>query len=380
VDYLKEEQYYNDLYDLLTIKRCLDYKKLSNRVIPQKPNAPPWNKLHDSSLEKDAKVIVKNMVADVSLYFIEGEEYRNKSETINGWMRRDQEKDERLRVALTPENICCDYCSSIMNMTLKELHHDGIRVMFWFECPRCKKRKAIFDSGEKYKSKPNLCPRCSCEINEKFERKREVLTTFISCPNCKYRTKEIWDFEKDEKEWMEKEREDVELLKKYRWKFCMSEKQGSEYLSTVSNLDLVSKHFKETEQKEADPTYHKAKQLKKLNVTELEKLLSETLEKEKYVKLSFDKPEIDKYVVIPFTVQDSDPSRDERSSTLKLQKVTKNALEFTNWRLMSEGTRYRLGYVYGRLKGYEREEDLMEIVRKRRKDIPLMETENGPMY
>lgn len=49
------------------------------------------------------------------------------------------------------------------------------------------------------------------------------------------------------------------------------------------------------------------------------------------------------------------------STISKLQKLLKTALESTNWRLMSEGTSYRMGCVYGRLKGYEREEDLAEL-------------------
>lgn len=30
---------------------------------------------------------------------------------------------------------------------------------------------------------------------------------------------------------------------------------------------------------------------------------------------------------------------------------------------MSEGMTYRLGYLYGRLKGYEREEDLLDLIK-----------------
>jgi hypothetical protein len=39
----------------------------------------------------------------------------------------------------------------------------------------------------------------------------------------------------------------------------------------------------------------------------------------------------------------------------------------TNWRLMSEGVTDRLGYLQGRLKAYETEEDLLELVKKQTK-------------
>jgi len=38
------------------------------------------------------------------------------------------------------------------------------------------------------------------------------------------------------------------------------------------------------------------------------------------------------------------------------------ALEETNWRLMGDGVCYRAGYLSGKLKCYEKEEDLLDIV------------------
>ncbi len=87
-----------------------------------------------------------------------------------------------------------------------------------------------------------------------------------------------------------------------------------------------------------------------------------------------------KYVIVPFTVQDAKSDRKEYDSTNTLRKLIKKTLENTNWRLMTEGASYRLGYLHGRLKGYEREEDLVEIVRKKNERRPLIETEDGPIY
>lgn len=54
--------------------------------------------------------------------------------------------------------------------------------------------------------------------------------------------------------------------------------------------------------------------------------------------------------------------RKEYDSTNKLKKLIKVALEETNWRLMTDGIHYRLGILTGRLKAYEREEDLVKLV------------------
>lgn len=42
-------------------------------------------------------------------------------------------------------------------------------------------------------------------------------------------------------------------------------------------------------------------------------------------------------------------------------------LEDTNWRLASSGISYRLGYLTGRLRAFEREEDMRQLVIKSRK-------------
>jgi len=90
------------------------------------------------------------------------------------------------------------------------------------------------------------------------------------------------------------------------------------------------------------------------------KLLKEAVEKEEYTNLEFEKPEIGQFVVVPFVVQEAKSDREEYNSKQNLQKVIKLALETTNWRLMSDGVSYRAGYLSGRLKCYEREEDLVK--------------------
>lgn len=49
-----------------------------------------------------------------------------------------------------------------------------------------------------------------------------------------------------------------------------------------------------------------------------------------------------------------------------LRRLIKKTLEKTNWRLTSEGVDYRLGYLRGKLKGYEEESDIIELIRKRK--------------
>ena len=95
--------------------------------------------------------------------------------------------------------------------------------------------------------------------------------------------------------------------------------------------------------------------------------MDKVLEKEDYIQLEFSQPEIGQYVIISFTVQDKKSKREEYNSKNELKKLVNKTLYNTNWRLMSEGVDYRLGILSGRLKGLEREEDLIKSVKNSNK-------------
>lgn len=63
-------------------------------------------------------------------------------------------------------------------------------------------------------------------------------------------------------------------------------------------------------------------------------------------------------VTVEFTVVDGRSVRGEFASRQELKKVIQKSLADYNWRLMSEGISYRMGFVTGRLKGIEHEEEL----------------------
>lgn len=88
------------------------------------------------------------------------------------------------------------------------------------------------------------------------------------------------------------------------------------------------------------------------------------IEKAGYAKLEFEKPDIQKDMILGFGIQDTKSGRSDRESVYDLQRLLKTALKPTNWRLMSEGVSYRLGYLQGRLKGVEGEENLRKLIEK----------------
>ena len=149
-----------------------------------------------------------------------------------------------------------------------------------------------------------------------------------------------------------------------RAKFCLSKEEGEKWRGELVGLEqmgrLVDK-FKEMDKNK--DLYDKVAKIKKLTIIELEKLLAPALEKENYIHLQLANPEIDRNVVVPFTVQDLKTGRESRASEYDLKRIIKKILNDTNWRLMTDGVSYRLGVLTGRLKGYESEEDLLKLVK-----------------
>lgn len=358
--YLYDDQHYIDLYDLLTIKECLDWEKgiLERKLLEHKGKKIP----------KKNELPLKKSIVDFALYFIKGERYKNKNSRIQEWIAKDKEKQEFYDKTPEPSRIFCNNCGDLLHSDMKHLEDymdTPMRVLFYFPCKTCKVKRAFYNTGEEHISNPPLCPKCGSILkeNHSVKNKGKVITWTKTCLSCGFIETEIDDFEKSRSEWEKEKQEDRDLLQKWRVEFCLSDEEGRKYVEYTLRFMSTMKMLEDSEQKKADPAYQKALNLKKLSIGELEKLLNKVLIKEKYLKLSLDKPEMEKYVIVPFTVQDADSSRKEKDSTHKLQRIIKSTLEETNWRLMSDGTSYRLGYVYGRFKGYEREEDMANLFR-----------------
>jgi len=375
MQYLYDEQYYIDRYDLSTIRECL-------KIIHT------FQDIYDKSLtNKEIKDIPKkekykgvNVLMYWQLSVTQANEYKRKKETIKKWMDDDRFKQEKYDNAREPENIYCPKCKSIMKARptkeLEDFMETPLRVMFLFRCTnkKCEKQEWVYENGEVRESKPFLCPKCKKEAEMTHKKKGEVITWTTKCSSCGFSETSVDDFSKMKQEREKREQEEKELLK-FREAFCLSDTEGQKYLNNLEALEFSSQVYEEEKRKYDNTAYQQVSQVKKLGIVELEKLLSERLEKEKYIKFSFDRPEMGQFVIVGFVVQDSDTTRRENISTSALQKIIKEALEGTNWKLMSDGIHYRLGYVYGKLKGYEREDDLLQLYGKKKETRPSAEFE-----
>lgn len=359
--YLKDNQYYIDLYDLHTIEKCLDYYQAIKNGFTGKRSSEEFKQFSDEEFNKEI-----HKTASFVINFIKSQHYKNKKQTIQEWINRDSKQQQKIDNAVPPQKILCKQCSTPTEFIFKELHYsyeENSKVLFIFECPKCKKRQALYDDGTEWQYKASKCPECNSTLNRKSDYFNNILTTIYSCSNCSYKTKEIDDFNKDDKEREEREAREKELLEKYREEFC-DDKTGQELSDFYDKFFSLMAELKEKAEKNKDPMVQEARQLKKLTIAQLERLIGDTIKKEGYKDLKFGKPEMNQYVIVDFSVIDTKEDRKEYNSRNILKKLIKGILKDTNWRLMSEGIDYRLGFLAGRLKAYEREEDLIELIGK----------------
>lgn len=353
---LKSEQEYIDRYDKMTVEHCRD---LVARF--EKSDRVELKNKKDAKIRKEAN----RVATELYLLFECGEWYFNKEATIQRWIERDRAIDELLENAETPEAVECLTCSQQMICSLKT-HHDieghTDRVLFFFHCPSKKHTgRAFFDDGEEFLPKPHLCPKCGTEMTDLDKRKGMVITTTYKCPSCRHTETSTIDLT------VKKEKSDPNF-ERDRERFCFTKEKGEAWRRDKQNWEEFAKWAGEKEERDKkEHIYKKVEKLDKLTIDQLEKRIVKVLQKDSFEKLVFGQPEIDKFVVIPFTVRDTKSSRDKRSSELKLQQLLRTNLESTNWRLMSQGVAYRLGVLSGRLKGYEGEEDLVKLVELRNK-------------
>lgn len=358
--YLKSHQYYSDLYDRHTVEQCRWWDERPANLGGLRESYK--KKYPDKELDEKELIRTANAFTNLHLYFIKGERYIKKAETIREWMQRDERRDQFFETAMAPENINCLTCGRLMFVSSKHYNSGGKdesdRVLFFFDCSQeHMPRRAFYDNGEEFRREKPVCPKCKTEVVEEDKTTDEKWVTIITCPNCDYTdTSEIErtvnkvdpNFERD------------------RVRFCLSEKEGGEFISAKANIEGLSRLMDEIKEKEKNKaSYEKVASLKKLKIIELEEFLAPVLERADYIKLQFKSPEVSKDVTVPFVVYEKKPDREGYASTKELEKLIKKTLADTNWRLMTDGVSYRLGMLEGRLHGYEREEDLLKLVQQK---------------
>lgn len=362
--HLKERKYYEDLYDKLTVesaRRGMGY--YDDFYADFKTKLPKGEKIDRPGNAFVLNVFYMQTVGNELL-----ERYEKRDEHIREWMERDEAKDEQIASARLTEEPYCHHCGkhglriidkSLMHRRENSKYDDPEEVLFMLKCPHCDKNSAFWEDGTTWKTKPTLCPKCSTEVTHKTTESKKFITITYSCPKCKHSFKEKLDIGT-------KEEKPDPNFEKDRAHYCLHDKEFRDNLFAIrKGFEDMARLCKEMKEKQDNKhIYDAVKEMKKPKIAELIPLLSEPLEKAGYIEFHLDKPEMGRDVYVGFSCLDNKSDRQEYDSRKTLKKLVDSALEETNWRLMSDGISYRLGYLNGRVKAYEGEEALKELVVK----------------
>jgi len=349
--YLKPKQHYVDRYDNITIERCRGFE-----------NAITTDDIKKRVKTKDKKELDRlgGALNEFHLYFIKGEMYKNKASTIDKWIREDEERDRFCETAEAPKGITCLACSRDMFVSFSSLEtnlDEPDRMLYMYDCTLGHlPRRAFYDNGEEWKREEPKCSKCSAVVEEKDETTEEMFKTTLTCPSCG--NVEVREIERT----ANKEEKEDPNFEKDRVRFCDDE-EGRKYIEWMHTAKELTKVLnKQKEKDENKELYDKVEKLKKLSVPQVKQYLIDALENEPYTDLVFEQPTIERIVSVGFSIEDP-TDQGEYDSRTKLTRAIKKALQETNWRLMSEGISCRLGVLTGRIRVYEKEEDLVKLIK-----------------
>ena len=290
--------------------------------------------------------------------------YNEREQAILTMMAEDEARDARLATARLTSEPHCEHCSKTGLRIIDELfmHRDGRDedgVLFTLRCPHCEKNTPVWEDGSLWEHRHTKCPKCTEVMETNSTRRGQVITTTYTCPACTHTYKDKLDLKREDKPVDPDYDEDRRI-------YCLQdEKVRTEHQEAKFRFDDLIRFAKEHKEKEDNKhIYDAMKEMKKPKIAELTPLLQPVLEKAGFTDFSLDKPEMGKDVFVGFNCLDTKSDRNDHDSTKTLEKLVKKTLLDTNWRLMSNGVSYRLGYLNGRIRAYEREEDLKKLVTK----------------
>jgi hypothetical protein len=345
--HILNRQDYEDRYDKMTVEDC----RQSERFFMQVGG--------DDTIENKLKSGVAAVAWEIKKLYLTLDWYNKREATILEWMSEDEIRDKKLAVAVPPKGISCSTCGDRLNEDSRTtwVRDDVEEVLFFMRCSQGHlPMKGVFEDGVELSIKDKFCPKCSALIDcKRLPSKKEVIKTKYSCTQCSYEEVDVFTLSN------EKIADDPDF-EKDKTRFCLSGdrlKEAQESMYSIERMSRLVEGWKHKEEHEAE--YEAVAKLEKLTIPQVKERIATTLEGTAYLNLSFEKPLVELYVSVEFSVEEMQTDN-PRASISNLQKRIKKALEHTNWRLMTGGIDYRLGLLSGRLRAYETEEDLLKLV------------------
>lgn len=361
ITYLKDQAHYEDLYDSFTVDSC---RVMNSHKFDITDKDVEGQDLSPEQVEamKAIKADWSEVAREIAVFTYAAERYKNKSQTVDKWMRDDRDKEERLAKIEPPHHVRCRECLSTNLRLISKDEYWGEkqskreRLLFMYSCNDCETKSAFFDDGEEYRVSPTRCPECKeANPDHKTTTRKHGYTIEYACRSCKHLWKEVEDFTPTEKPTDPNYISDRKL-------YCYSDKVKG-YVDSISRIVPLRKELGIHIEKQNEIKSHKEDlgQIQRLTIAEVIDKLKPVIKQHGYKELQLGQPDMGKQVVVPFNMIDG-KSRSEDESRKNLNKLFSEQLAGTNWRLVRSSLSYRMGYLSGKLKGYESDEDLLKLI------------------
>lgn len=341
-NYRKLDQYYIDRYDRMTIEALKELEaKESAELAGVSDGHKRWKIELSHSMDFGS---FKNRAIMSA---------RNREATIRKWMAEDERQDRLVATHRQPTGITCNTCGAGMRFSVHFFDHDGVPLLFVFECPHGHApRKAVYPDGRKYHFPRPTCKQCGYEVTRENHNENNILYTTTTCPMC-------GAVEKDELDLNVTRGPDLPVTEEDRRKYCLSFFTARTFYEDLESLANMFDSLEEGQKEQMEKQLYDVDKIEKLTIPALETRLQKIIEAAGFIKLSFDRPEMKTWTVLPFNLQDPG-DRNDKKSIKAATKCIRESLHTTNWRLVGN-IDYRLGYLTGKLKAHERDEDLIKL-------------------
>jgi predicted RNA-binding Zn-ribbon protein involved in translation (DUF1610 family) len=365
--YLDDRAVYEERYDKLTVELCRDREEMVHRLLGERPPLDSRGEADAASGYYQYSIMYFHLVEALA-----GERWQEREETINKWMADDEAKDRRLADAKPAVIPYCRSCGGDMQITLKSYHRrehgktqaNDQDILFMFDCKSCKKRVASWQDGTEWKPPQACCEQCGEPVEETDKLRGKVLTTTYTCANCGHHHKGTMRFGETSKT------DPDPHFKLDRRRFCFDAATGQKFRERKAHME----HLRDVMEKASggaggsgqtvDPLTETVEAIQKLKVAQVADLLAKAIAGDGYTEFKLGELQVGPELAVPFNCLDNQPERGDYDSRTRLKKLITAALADTNWQLMSEGVSHRLGYLSGRLRAYESEEELRKLAEK----------------
>lgn len=342
--YRKDDQYYIDNYDRETIRIL---KNMEREAIEK------GERLMDNLDSLKHLLIVDDQWRPDTMFYEKAvTRAQLKDDIIREWISEDEKCDRLVQQHRIPNRVKCNVCHSEMMFNGNMFKENNSLILFVFKCPDGHKpQKVVYPNGDEHFIPNKKCLECGGEIEFSSIKKEHIILCIDKCLDC---GKEIVD-EFD----MGVFSEDA-IDEKERQKYCTDFKNRKTLLQSVIETSDVIKSITEAIKEQDLKEEYKIDQIEKPNIPQIELRLSKLTEELGYIKFQLGQPDMDRHIVVEFSLQDPTERTDRESELLLMKSINENLFP-TCWRLMSQGVSYRMGYITGKLKAYTDDEGLLKI-------------------